>query len=558
MLQTGSQMFPFLALGFACLMCCFTTGEAASGSNAAPGNICHRISYRGVSYDAHETVCCQDHIHHGRGLSCCGKLAYNPENATCCEDEITEGFSENVSKCCGNKPYNPLNEICCQTTITAKSSLMVQCCGEVMYDEQNQLCCGPENKKTLQTRKSTNHQCCGHDKQFDKNTECCCMTATAMVVSKGSTCCESRKQQKNDSFPVKREDQSPPTCTEPNTGVCGQNCYDPSKKHCCERHRTKPDLCSASDQGDPSPTVYDPHSQVCCDGQVHRWRSPLEQCCGDSLYSLAERGVLCCNNTLYRDREDGDECSDISIPYNPAKGTMCCSQLHASPGNHCCGTHFYNPHTEICCDGHSHHKEHNSYCCGVHAYNIKDPHMKCCAGTLYNLTVTTHMQCCGSVLHNTTNQVCCRSEGQEVLYSAMKKFECCGHHYYNTTLWSCCGGRLIPKTKHESPPTTHELRLLSVNNLVNYEKDHCNEIFIGTVESVSPESVVFNNVLRINGRNATVQALPLRIMEKRDHCRLPKLIRGKSYFFDKYTVFTNVNPGFIYQALHYIVSKCST
>lgn len=49
-----------------------------------------------------------------------------------------------------------------------------------------------------------------------------------------------------------------------------------------------------------------------------------------------------------------------------------------------------------------HLKSENIHCCGVKAYNIKDPQMKCCAGTLYNLTsLDEHggdAQCCGSIL----------------------------------------------------------------------------------------------------------------------------------------------------------------
>lgn len=78
----------------------------------------------------------------------------------------------------------------------------------------------------------------------------------------------------------------------------------------------------------------------------------FSKCCGQSAYGLAQRRVLCCNNTLYKDREDGEECSEISFPFNPAKGTTCCSQFHGSPGQHCCGTETYRPHSEICCNGH--------------------------------------------------------------------------------------------------------------------------------------------------------------------------------------------------------------
>ena len=51
---------------------------------------------------------------------------------------------------------------------------------------------------------------------------------------------------------------------------------------------------------------------------------------------------------------------------------------------------------------HRHAKKENTHCCGGKAYNIKDPQMKCCAGTLHNLTLLRRsghdVQCCGSIL----------------------------------------------------------------------------------------------------------------------------------------------------------------
>lgn len=48
------------------------------------------------------------------------------------------------------------------------------------------------------------------------------------------------------------------------------------------------------------------------------------------------------------------------------------------------------------------------YCCGEQAYNLKNRQMKCCAGTLYNLTLFGKLgreaQCCGAILQKP--QVC--------------------------------------------------------------------------------------------------------------------------------------------------------
>ncbi|XP_069003425.1 uncharacterized protein [Embiotoca jacksoni] len=247
---------------------------------------------------------------------------------------------------------------------------------------------------------------------------------------------------------------------------------------------------------------------------------------------------------------------------------MCLYKFHGSPGQHCCGTDVYCPQLEICCNGHRHPKEENSHCCGVHAYNIKDPQKKCCAGTLYNVTLLGkrggHQQCCGSILLTTQvdnilqNQaVCCSSEDQEVVYPAKTGFRCCGHLYYNSSLWSCCAWRLSPVHQLGQHPSTRdeESRLVSVNNLK--ETDLCKKMHIGTVESVSLYSIVFSNVLIIHGQNGTVKPLPLHyILQTPERCNFPKLIRGKAYFFDQVKVYTDFNHDLVLQSIHFIISKC--
>ncbi|XP_026049285.1 uncharacterized protein LOC113036910 [Astatotilapia calliptera] len=249
----------------------------------------------------------------------------------------------------------------------------------------------------------------------------------------------------------------------------------------------------------------------------------------------------------------------MGIPYNPAKGTICCSQFHGSPGQHCCGTEIYRPDVEICCNGHRHPKSENIHCCGVKAYNIKDPQMKCCAGTLYTLTsLHKHggdLQCCGSTLQE-PQDICCSSEEEEVIYSAKTGFRCCGHLYYNTTLWSCCAGRLrsIHEPGQGQRKMINESRVLSVNNL--NKTDLCQKMHIGTVESVSQQSVVFGNVLTVHGMEAEALPFPY-VLETDDRCSFPKLILGKTYFFNKVNVFTDFNHDSVLQSLHFIISKCS-
>ncbi|KAG7238162.1 hypothetical protein INR49_031177 [Caranx melampygus] len=245
------------------------------------------------------------------------------------------------------------------------------------------------------------------------------------------------------------------------------------------------------------------------------------QCCGQTPYGLAQVGVLCCNTTLYKNIEDGYECSETGILYNASMGTVCCSHFHPSPGQHCCGAGTYTPHSEICCNGHRHLKEKNSQCCGIKAFNIKDPHMKCCGDRLYNLTsFGKHWHeapCCGSILQG-PQDVCCSSDSTELLYSKKTEFRCCGHRYFNTSLWSCCAGKLSPVQK---PGKLTESTFLSMKNL---DKEKlCKEVKMGTVESVSVRTIVFNSVLKINGTTATVRALPSHnILTGHDRCNTPK------------------------------------
>ncbi|XP_026048792.1 uncharacterized protein LOC113036595 [Astatotilapia calliptera] len=549
-------MLIFGVLQFALVVfACEPTGD----TDAASRNDCYRKDCDGTVYDIQEATCCGNRLHPGGSLSCCGNEPYNPETATCCKHNITasvtQGLSEKVSKCCDLKVYNPINEICCQSTIISKRGPMAECCGNDVFDKDKQLCCGPADNKTILVRNSRHHECCGHS-QYDTETQCCCSNEEKLEIqSKDSSCCV-----RNFSPGVEKQiTELQPNCTEPNTHLCGSSCYNPKESQCCERNQ-KPHWFCASGLSKTTPTVYNPRTQVCCDGCVSAWKPWIDQCCGETPYGSAQRGVLCCNKSLYEGRDDGEECSEMGIPYNPAKGTMCCSHFHGSPGQHCCGTEIYQPHAEICCNGHRHLKSENIYCCGVKAYNIKDPQMKCCAGTLYNLTsLDKHggdAQCCGSILQR-PQDICCSSEDKEVLYSAKTGFSCCGHLYYNTSLWSCCAGRLrsIHEAGQDQRKMIKESRVLSVNNL---NKANLCRVYIGAVESVSLQSVVFRNVLKVYGMQAKVKALPLPyVLETNDRCSYPKLIPGKTYFFNKDNIFTGFIDDSFLQPLHFIISKCS-
>ncbi|KAL3991908.1 hypothetical protein ACER0C_011533 [Sarotherodon galilaeus] len=609
-------MFPLWGLGFAWLIFALTTNsEPAVGANATSRKDCNRKDCNGIQYDIREAVCCENKLHPGVSIFCCGKEPYNPGTATCCKirhghstTAVTQGLSENVSKCCDLKAYNPVNEICCQSTIVAKPGPMAECCGKEAYDKDKQLCCGPTESKMILMRNSSHHQCCGHN-QYDTESQCCCSNEESVEIqSKDSSCCfkdfgvSAAPLCGNTTFNIHTHlccQSTVVTKSSPQHRCCDKGTYDMEKELCCgpindkkilkrnstdhqccyhDQFNTKTECCcwkkesaevqlknssccseeSAVFEGQSKSKV---DNQVCCDGCASVQKPWINQCYGDTPYGLAQRGVLCCNNILYENRDDGEECSETGIPYNPAKGTICCSQFHGSPGKHCCGTEIYHPDAEICCNGHRHSKSKNIHCCGIKAYNIKDPQMKCCAGTLYNLTLLDEhgqdAQCCGSLLQK-QQDICCSSEDREVLYSAKTGFRCCGHLYFNTTLWSCCAERLrsIHEPGQDQRKMSNESRLQSVNNM--NKTDLCKKMRIGTVESVSLHSIVFKSVLKIRGKKAKVKALPFPyILKTDDRCSSPKLIPGKTYFFNKVNVFTDSNHDTVLQSLHFIFSKCS-
>ncbi|XP_067364732.1 uncharacterized protein si:ch211-195m9.3 isoform X2 [Channa argus] len=530
--------------------------ESAMRANAVSQHHCHyRNSNSTVYYDLNEAVCCKNKIHLGAGLSCCGNETFNPSAATCCKankggrltEHVHQGISEKVSACCDANAYDTLNEMCCNSTIVAKPVPKAECCGNKAIDADKQLCCGPNSNKIILNKKTSNSVCCLH-KQFDKRTQCC-------TVVEG----EPQPQPLNSSECKKEHDEQH---QKPEAEIVQQEQHVPVKCLFLKRNPTKPRMHSGSGQCDNTPTVFDTSSHICCDGCVSLRKPWEDQCCGQTPFGLAQRGVLCCNNTLFTDREDGEQCSENSIPYNPAKETICYSQFYGSPGEHCCGTEKFQPGTEICCNGHRHTKGEHVHCCGVKAYNIKDPQMMCCSGMLHNLTSLgkhrDNAQCCGSILHN-PQDICCSSEEEQLLYSAKRGFRCCGHHYYNSSLWSCCAGKLFPVSHpghHESKRVKDsEFIFLSLVNL--NETDLCQGVHIGTVESVSPHSIVFSSVLKIHGRNATVIALTSHyILKISDDCMSPKLIPRKTYFFDDVNVFTDFNHDTILQSLHFIYSKC--
>lgn len=83
-------------------------------------------------------------------------------------------------------------------------------------------------------------------------------------------------------------------------------------------------------------------------------------------------------------------------------------------------------------------------------------------------------------------------------------------------------------------------------------------LFIGTVESVSLHGIVLSSVFSISGGTATVKPLPSpHVLKATDRFNSPKMIPGKTYFFNDTNLFIAFNHGSVLQSLHFIISKCT-
>ncbi|XP_041849722.1 galaxin [Melanotaenia boesemani] len=378
-----------------------------------------------------------------------------------------------------------------------------------------------------------------------------------------------------------------PKCTKPNSGICGSMCYNPKELCCCERNHTKSHWCCPSDKRE---AVYNPNTHICCDGCVsvlkpskdqvyifsekHSWVAKIfwpkkRICCDGYKYRHTKSGkTICCGIHAYNISDPSKKCCTGKLHNVTSQETnkvQCCgtflkiSEVYIFSEKHSWVAKIFWPKKRICCDGYKyrHTKSGKTICCGIHAYNISDPSKKCCTGKLHNVTSqeTNKVQCCGTFL-KISEEVCCTSEKKEKIYTAKAGFLCCGHKYYNSSLWSCCTGRLVKSSQNSSKTSKTESTLQF--DSINLENNLCNEIFMGTVESVSLKSIVFSHVLEIHGRNGTVKPLVSRyILETPDHCKFLKLTPGKTYYFSKNDVFTDLNHDSVLQSIYFFLSKCS-
>ncbi|XP_056126195.1 galaxin [Rhinichthys klamathensis goyatoka] len=307
---------------------------------------------------------------------------------------------------------------------------------------------------------------------------------------------------------------------------CKSEAYNPLNEICCNGSvftRTSAHMtCNGGKGLKCGSETYDPKERMCCSGKLYR-ASALNKCCGTDIYRLIDDHVLCCNGTLHRNVSKKSECVG-GVVYSPDNSNC---NLSARPrlGEHCCGGKTFSPLTHICCNGHSHLKTNGNFCCGSNVYDHHKKFMKCCSGRLYNLTqYNVKVECCGNLLVNKTNQICCSSSTNAILYDTKPNHHCCGHYYYNTSLWSCCAQHLKPTPSPNSSHTEDGLK-----PLMELIPDICNKtVFFGKVESVALGPHKRHIVLKVVN---VVEDPWLNV--SLDHCSSPVLENGMTYLWEK-------------------------
>ncbi|KAJ7990416.1 hypothetical protein DPEC_G00300080 [Dallia pectoralis] len=502
-------------------------------------NISHQRDACGtLGYDVTGFTCCEDVLHKGAGLSCCGRKAFNITQASCCQGQLTGHLSQLVSDCCGYKAFDPLNYLCCESRILKRNAPDSKCCGKELYDS-HQLCCG--RQMNVLTKTSNVSVCCGNN-QFDKSRQCCCNSTLVTARRQNEKCCVSITEPVPTPFSPGRTQR----CTL-GEETCGTNaCYDPTTEQCCngsfKGRYPSGQKCYEEIPAKCGSEQYNPEKDMCCAGSLSNRVRGKNLCCGAKPYSVADDS-LCCNHSLVHERTD-KRCSQDGHVYQPSRQLVCNSYVNR-PGNHCCGTTTYDPQTEICCEGHKHCWSADVACCGRVTYNRSNGQKKCCAGTLYDLHThgrhTNESQCCGSLLMEAgSTQTCCVASGLALVYPTQPGFACCGHHYPNASLWSCCAGVLKPRTEPYAAVgtgTNPDPRLLQLEHMKC--KDLCHKkVYIGTVETVSARgermSIVMKNTVSLTLDHLVSQAVALSDplhLKLSDYCSSPKLIPGNTYIW---------------------------
>ncbi|XP_029699665.1 uncharacterized protein [Takifugu rubripes] len=426
-------------------------------------------------------VCCEDGLHGGAELSCCGLRAFDPTAATCCKVDLgndvranlTEGLSQITSSCCGLQAYHTLSEICCEGTVVTKPAMKARCCGKVCsnlmeviaiffkiseaIDADLQLCCGPNS--TILNRISSHHRCCGY-KQYNTQTHTCDEINGSLEISaKISEAIDADLQ----------------LCCGPNSTIlnrisshhrcCGYKQYN-TQTHTCDEINGSLEI-SAKISARCGTKTYNTHSQLCCESTVVAKPSARAKCCGNKAIDADLQ--LCCgpNSTILNRTSSHHHCCEYK-QYNTQTHT--CDEINGSLEISAkisarCGTKTYNTHSQLCCEstvvakpsarakccGNKAIDADLQLCCGPNStiLNRTSSHHHCCEYKQYNtqthtcdeingsLEISAKISArCGTKTYNTHSQLCCRST---VVAKPSARAKCCGNKAIDADLQLCCG-----------------------------------------------------------------------------------------------------------------------
>ncbi|XP_049320201.1 usherin isoform X1 [Astyanax mexicanus] len=157
-------------------------------------------------------------------------------------------------------------------------------------------------------------------------------------------------------------------------------------------------------------SCYDPELQVCCGETLHEFRD-LHECCGE-LYLLVVNASfsVCCGGQFLQPLPQHQCCGGYYVPVGP--GEVCCpdpDQLRVSVGlgDLCCGAMpFSSAGGQICCGGLLH-DGYSSQCCGG---ELVEKDVVCCGDAERGVAhaPAPGMACCGEHYINTSTSLCCR------------------------------------------------------------------------------------------------------------------------------------------------------
>lgn len=123
--------------------------------------------------------------------------------------------------------------------------------------------------------------------------------------------------------------------------------------------------------------------------------------------------------------------------YNPMT-QICCNGIHdrISGDEICCGNEVVNETGTLGCCGMEAYNTVTSLCCGDRIYNKSNASIQCCGSTTYDSS--TGLSCCNNHVYDSARQFCCNNN---VLYDNIGRRDnhgsCCGSDRYDSRCYSC-------------------------------------------------------------------------------------------------------------------------